>query len=66
MRRTRVVCSFSSSRPSVRLAAETVSPSCSAAAVIEPVSTTATKACNSSRVVFIVEFKSKEFGSYRA
>jgi hypothetical protein len=46
----------------VRLAADTVRSSRCAAAVIEPVSTTAAKAWSSSSVVFIIDLKSKQFG----
>ncbi|MNY09235.1 hypothetical protein D3C86_1421410 [compost metagenome] len=56
VRRSSVVSSFSSSRDSARLTPETVWSSCSAAAVIEPLSTTVAKASNSSSVSFILEF----------
>ena len=49
----------------VRLAAETVCPSTSAAAVMEPLSTMAIKTCISSSVVFIFAFISKVFRRYR-
>ena len=66
VRRSSVVCSLSSSRARVRLVAEMVSSSSSAAAVIEPLSTTATKAFSSSRVVFIFYLGAKAFPAYTA
>ncbi len=56
VRRSSAVASLSSSRASARLTPETVWPSWSAAAVIEPLSTTVTKASNSSRVIFMSGF----------
>jgi hypothetical protein len=49
-----VVPSLPSSRDSVRLIAEGVWPTCSAAAEIEPLSITVTKTCNSSDLAFTV------------
>ncbi|MNH31709.1 hypothetical protein D3C79_921010 [compost metagenome] len=53
VRRSKVVSSFCSRRRSVRLTPDTVCARCSAAAVIEPLSITVTKASSSSRVVFM-------------
>ena len=64
LRRMSVVQSLASSLASVRLVAEMVSPSCSAAAVMEPLSTTVIKACISSSVIFIFEFLSNIFYPY--
>ncbi|PHX45537.1 hypothetical protein AO263_00515 [Pseudomonas sp. NZIPFR-PS5] len=49
-----VVPSLPSSRDNVRLMAEGVCPTCSAAAEIEPLSITVTNTCNSSDLAFTV------------
>src|SRR5450830_744955 len=61
VRRRSVVPSLRSSRPKARLMPETVCSSCSAAAVIEPLSITVVKACSSSRLIFILDSESREF-----
>ena len=66
VRLSSVVSSFSSSRPKARLMPDTVCPSCSAAAVMEPLSTTVRNARSSSNVVFIVEFYSNINGVEQA
>jgi hypothetical protein len=55
-----VVSSFASSRDKVRLMADGVCPTCSAAAEIDPLSITETKTCNSSDLAFTLVLRSKQ------